>query len=752
MQFPFKLDKFQLDSIDSINGGNNVLACIGTGSGKTVIAKYAISYFLNQGKKVIYTSPIKSLSNQKYAEFKKDFPDLNLGIMTGDIKFNPDADCVIMTTEILRNMLYKEDSLNLNLGCVIFDEVHYINNPERGKVWEESIILLPEDITMVMLSATIKNPEKFANWLNAIKKKKTDLIIKEDRVIPLTHYFYNQNKENEEKETLIEILSSNNVFNGKNYDLILSNFNSNLKKSIKPNYKSLLNPFTTFLKTRNLLPALFFSFSRKNCELYGSSIHISLIDHLEQAQITKIFDTKMHSLDTKYDHMNQYHNTKELLLKGIGVHHSGLIPVLKEIIEILFSKGLIKVLFATETFAVGVNMPTKTVIFTELSKFDDNGLRNLRTDEYMQMAGRAGRRGLDTIGTVIHLNLRNDLLDKNEIKNIMLGSMPEIISKFKLSYQFLLKSIYYKEEGKSIMNFIRNTLLDSENNIDAKNSIVKKEKIIEKLKLLKYDEDTLIDFIKTYKMANIDLIKPKQKKQLNKKLAMFNPIYETIFKYKNEIDQIDNDIHYQTGYIQQTIINMIKMLIECGYLNDNDNYLYMDKTNITVKGLIAMEVNECNELIFTEIIYNGLLDKLDLTDIIGIIACFVSEREKDGEKGKNKMQMDDKILVQVKEISSKLENIEYNNWITIDTDWMINTAFIEPAYMWGQGESILEIYKKIDIYEGNFIKNIIKINKICENIISICKILQNDGLCKKVMQIEQILIRDIVNVESLYIK
>lgn len=740
MDFPFTLDKFQLDAINSINNDRNVLACIGTGSGKTVIAKYAIDYFLKQNKKVIYTSPIKSLSNQKYAEFKQDFPDL--GIMTGDIKFNPEAKCVIMTTEILRNMLYKNNDCSNNdcsdIGCIIFDEVHYINNEDRGKVWEESIILLPNHILMVMLSATIKNPEKFSNWLNSIKDRQTDLIIKEDRVIPLTHYYYIDTD-----NSLLEVLSSNNVFNTINYDKVCKML------PICYNYKSIMGPFITFLKHKNLLPALFFSFSRKNCELYALSVQVPLLDHLEVAEIETIFELKMRSLDHSYSHMTQYHDIKKLLLKGIGIHHSGLVPVLKEIVEILFSKGLIKILFATETFAVGVNMPTKTVVFTELTKYDGkNGLRNLKTDEYLQMAGRAGRRGLDKIGTVIHLCLR-DLLSRSEMVTIMVGSMPEIVSKFKLSYQFLLKAIYYKKDGTSIMDFIGSTLMEQENSDSIGSLIQECSNKNNKLLSIVYDKNILNEYIKIYEQLQLgNLLKIKQRKCLEKKLKEFDNVYFEIYNCIKDINNLNKHIILKQDYIKQTINNMLQMLQECDFISGdidiNEKCDYKNK--ILVKGLVAMEINECNEILFTEMIYSKLLDDLDVPMIVGIIGSFIDEK------------LDDEFTVPISfvNIIGKLENISVRlmdkEYVEINTNWKVNKEFVEIAYIWASGKSIQDIYKISSIYEGNFIKGIIKINKICESLINICSILQNDVLCKKVLQIESLLIRDIVNIESLYIK
>ena len=374
--FNFELDSFQKHAITSIQNNENVLITAHTGSGKTVPAIFGIADSLNKNKKIIYTSPIKSLSNQKLFELKKLFPDV--GILTGDIKFNPDAQCVIMTTEILRNILYQKESQYINISevdKVIFDEIHYINDPDRGKVWEECLILLPKEIILIMLSATIDKAEEFVGWVGDIKEKITNLIPTNKRVVPLEHYFY-QNDE------LIKIVNHEGKM--MNYDLIKKEYN------VLSCFK-MINVFVSYLQSHNMVPALFFIFSRKECEKLAKCVQNTLVSTEEIGEITKIFDYELRNYKKIYEKSPQYHELLRLLKKGIAFHHSGLIPILKEVTEILFSKGLIKILFATETFAVGVNMPAKTVVFPRLTKYSNNNFRFLRTDEYLQMAGRAGR-------------------------------------------------------------------------------------------------------------------------------------------------------------------------------------------------------------------------------------------------------------------------------------------------------------------------------------------------------------------------
>ena len=301
--FPYKLSPFQSKAMTGIKNNNNVLVTAGTGSGKTAVAKYGIACHLLKGNTIAYTTPIKSLSNQKYEELINDFQnkysmergiDISVGILTGDTKINPDANIIIMTTEILRNSLYNlsrtdidkkesdlKDTFIKRLGCVVFDEVHYFNDNNRGKVWEETFVLLPHKVQLIMLSATIDKPEEFANWISKNTGKKTVLSSTKHRVVPLTHHIYHNNE-------LKCILDKNNLFNDKVFD--------NVERKIlqkRHNQTNLLNKSITYLKQKNLLPAIYFSFSRKNCEKFASCISHTLVDHEESSEIIKLFDFYM---------------------------------------------------------------------------------------------------------------------------------------------------------------------------------------------------------------------------------------------------------------------------------------------------------------------------------------------------------------------------------------------------------------------------------------------------------------------------
>jgi len=737
--FGFELDSFQKHAITAIKKNENVLVTAHTGSGKTVPAIFGIADSLKKNKKIIYTSPIKSLSNQKLFELKEKFPDI--GILTGDIKFNPDAQCVIMTTEILRNILYQKESQHINISevdKVIFDEVHYINDPDRGKVWEECIIMMPKDIVLIMLSATIDKAENFASWVGEIKEKVTNLIPTSHRVVPLEHYFY-------QNEEIVKIVTHDGKFI--NYD--------DIKKSYKQiPCSKMINEFIQFIKVRKLVPALFFIFSRKECEKLARCVQKSLVSSEEIGEILKIFNFELRHYKKTYEKSPQYIMIEKLIQKGVAYHHSGLIPVLKEVIEILFSKGLIKVLFTTETFAVGVNMPAKTVIFPKLTKYSNGDFRYLRTDEYLQMAGRAGRRGLDKFGTVIILP-NNELMDLHPLKKMMTGKSPCINSKFRLSYQFLLKILHNKDIDLS--GFIGKSLFSQDNSeqIISLEKQYNEKKSNLNLNLKPEQKDQIIKY--QLELSKAEKLKSNQRKKalgkLNKtktdiiNFEMVNNIYVKYLKQQKEILSLEDQIKYLITFVMEDSGKMIKYLKDTGYIEPETG-------KILLKGIMACEISECNEIIMSEIINRKILDDLEPAEIIGILASFIEEKNNDITTIKQ-LKVTPKmieILENINYITNEFGDHEYNSYIDIGTDWNLYLSFIGPAYDWASGKSIYEIYQSYEeIYEGTFIRNILRIKNIVDNLKNIAEIINNSLLLKKLENLESILIRDQVISESLYI-
>jgi len=870
IDLPYKIDVFQQQAAKAIHSEHNVLLSCATGSGKTVPCLFAIHYYLKKNKRVVYTSPVKSLSNQKFKEFSEKIPDV--GIMTGDIKCNPDAQCVIMTTEILRNMLYKDKAtttattttattttattttattttattttatttaattaattttattttatttattttattLNSSsnnyfdtVECVIFDEIHYINDKDRGKIWEESIIMLPPHIKILGCSGTISEPEKFASWIGDIKKIPIHLIKTLKRPIPLNHYVYVDNIDNisnidnivsddkddkDSKKGMIQIMKED-TFLSKNYSFVYDVYQKKcvdpLTKKVTAKAKNMkyaksqspynLNTFIDFLKKNRYLPSLIFVLSRQRVEEYAAAIQVSLIDHDAKSQIGKVFDSCLSKFGNQYKKLNQYNQVRDLLLRGIGIHHSGLIPVLKEAVEILFSKNLIKVLFATETFAIGVNMPTKTVVFTEFVKPDANNddkinninnTRILKTDEYLQMSGRAGRRGLDSTGTIIIFPIK-ELPNLNEMKTMMTGSVTSINSKFCPGYQFILKCL---ANEKDLWNILGNSLKKRQDKVIEESLTKEKEVRIadyDRLKLLikeKYGED-ILELAKTYnklyqetlpRMIGSMVLKPVKDKNIDNQLTeLSKKVTKTCYKEYLQLLELEElikikDDKASSGEDLDPIFNFLSYL---GYLITDVN----NEWNNTVKGIIASEINDANCILLTEMITENCFDTLSGPEMLGLLAIFIEEPDKNSglsyeEKKYNLPPNLKDAIDKVFDIRDYLEELEekkvLNYNISLDTNWSIYLDFVEIAYLWGNNASIHEIYEISNIYEGNLVKNMLRLQNMAENIIEIFKLHEKHDLANKLEETSKSIIRDIVTNNSLYV-
>ena len=447
--WPFTLDPFQQVSIASIERGESVLVSAHTSAGKTVVAEYAIAQCLKNNQRVIYTSPIKALSNQKYREFAAEFGDV--GLMTGDVTINPTATCLVMTTEILRSMLYRGSEIMREVAWVVFDEIHYLRDKARGVVWEETIILLPDKVRYVFLSATIPNAMQFAEWITKTHGQPVHVVYTDFRPTPLQHYFFPAGADG-----IHLVVDEKGVFREENFNKAMSTIadkqgddpadamarRKGRGKDKKLNKGGTKGPSDIYkivkmIMMKNYNPVIVFSFSKNMCESYALQMsNLTFNETSEKDMVQKVFDSALEMLTEEDKQLPQIQNILPLLKRGIGIHHSGLLPILKETIEILFQEGLIKVLFATETFSIGLNMPAKTVVFTSVRKFDGVSQRWVSPSEFVQMSGRAGRRGLDERGIVIMMI--DEKMEPAIAKEIVRGEQDKLNSAFYLGYNMIL--------------------------------------------------------------------------------------------------------------------------------------------------------------------------------------------------------------------------------------------------------------------------------------------------------------------------
>ncbi|MBD3425807.1 MAG: DEAD/DEAH box helicase [Candidatus Omnitrophica bacterium] len=436
-----KYDPFQQKAIEYINNGFSVIVSAPTGAGKTAIAEHVINDCISAGTRAVYTAPIKALSNQKYRDFTALYGD-KIGILTGDVSINAHAPILIMTTEIFRNKLLSEDPELADYSWVVFDEIHYIDNYERGTIWEESLIFMPEHMKMLALSATIPNINEFAEWIHSIHGKPLKVVEETERPVPL-HLFYQC--ENKFHDHLNRI--KRNMPRGGRKKYYYKRGKRFIKKHhLKPNR---LDTLIKHLEDTNKLPCIYFAFSRRRCEYLAEELdNFDFLDTHEKAEIIELWEGLCERFDLKGEKSAEY--LFPLVERGIAYHHAGMLPTLKEVVERLFTSRLLKVIFTTETFALGINMPARTVIFDELRKFYGRFFSNLKTRDFYQMAGRAGRRGIDKEGFVYsRVNLNRITYD--ELKRVVKGD-PEIVkSRFNASYATII-NLYnrYGEELYSI--------------------------------------------------------------------------------------------------------------------------------------------------------------------------------------------------------------------------------------------------------------------------------------------------------------
>ncbi len=437
------LDPFQERAIRVVDAEESLLVAAPTGAGKTLIAEYAIERCLEQGVRALYTAPIKALSNQKFRDFRALYGD-RIGIKTGDVTINPDAQLILMTTEIFRNTIFESPESFGSVRYVVFDEIHYLDDIERGTVWEESIIFAPEHIRVLCLSATVPNVEVLAQWIRTIRPAtKLHVIVEEKRPVPLRH------------ELFIPGLGLKGLDDLKRMEQgDPRTWFQRIDPDMNPNrWRRWL---IDHLADAKRLPALWFAFNRRECEEFASLVHRPLLDAGEQARMTAAYDDLLARFDIPADATTEH--LRRLLARGAAYHHAGLLPTLKEVVERLFSTGLLKLLFATETFAVGVNMPARTVVFNSIFKFDGRRMGPIKTREHHQMSGRAGRRGIDDLGYVYSV-VEWPHTRAAEVERVIRGRIEPIRSQFNLSYATLLTlwdrlgNRIYAAAEKSFSNF-----------------------------------------------------------------------------------------------------------------------------------------------------------------------------------------------------------------------------------------------------------------------------------------------------------
>lgn len=808
-KFPFPLSDFQKYSIKATVDGHHSLVTAHTGSGKSLPAEFAIEHFVSRGKRVIYTSPIKALSNQKYYDFRTKYPEITFGLMTGDIKMNPDADVLIMTTEILMNYLftYKEDEdkcgvhfqmdIKNELACVVFDEVHYINDLNRGFVWEQCILMLPEHVQIIMLSATIDSPEKFAKWCEKEgSSKEVYLSSTSNRIVPLKHYAFMITNESAFKnikdksqqllirdstDTLMLVKDADGTFNVGNVLRIKKVKNLLDDNQIFVKKPHVLNKLVKHLFDKEMLPAIVFVFSRKNVEHYASQITTPVLE--TDSNIPTIMARECDQIIRRLPnykeivHLPEYVSIVALLGKGIGIHHSGMLPILREIVEMMISKKYINLLFATESFAIGLNCPIRSAVFTSLTKFDGNKMRFLHPHEYNQAASRCGRRGIDTIGHVIHCNNMFELPCDTDYKNILCGSPQTLVSKFRISFQMIINMMLNSSVCKydNFHKFAEQSMLNNELitaiEYEQKCLIAYKNDLEIKMNGVRFSNIPieLCDNVLALKVS-ISMSTNNRRKKLDKEMREYynnNSDLENHLNVYNEYKESEKKYNKQdkycgqlSNYIGTNVKNIISLLMEQKFItiNSDENYEF------TKKGTIASHMSEIHSLVITDaLISTEFFRNFTPEQIVCTLSCFVDIKVPDDYKISSFPINDYLVSECIKNINESVDkyaslekNLEIYSGIQYDDIISYNIAHSILDWCSCANEfeckQLIEtqLYKR-DISIGEFAKAVLKISAITNELIKMCENTNNIELLHKLSGIDNMILKFVTTNQSLYL-
>ncbi len=717
---PFEiLDEFQKEAIRRIREGKNVIVSAPTGTGKTAIIDHIIFEEVPKGNRVIYTGPIKALCNQKFRDFSNLIGSGLVGLITGDEVVNEKAPMLVMTTEVLKNML-QENTVEELPKIVIFDEIHYIADEERGATWEESIVLLPSTVQIIGLSATIPNAEELALWIETIKGRETVVIRHTERAVPLRIFGIT-------KETgLVSFKKARNF---------VERAKSSRRSFHAPSHIEIIGD----LEAKDMLPALYFLFNRKKVESFARELAgiKNFLNNSEKKEVRHFINSFMETCQDEVKPLIE--RVKPILMKGIGYHHAGLIPQVKRLVEMLFERKLLKVVYCTSTFALGVNMPARTVCFDSIVKFDGKEFRPLKNIEFFQKAGRAGRRGIDREGFVI---VRFDPHDHEEIPLYSEDRIEYVESTFKLSYNSVINLII--RESKDRIHKFLNSSFWSFQHEDVKEEL-KKEllELKEKLEQIpefecKYNEDLLIfkkneltELIEREKkklesinreLEKDNLSEKKRKRLLNKRESVVSSILTAEMNLKNiklascefcenrkeckiamkkkrklqaKIKEIEERINFIESYLVREFEGKAKILEELGYIDSDWNAKFPSE---------VLRRLHIEELLTSELVLEGFFDQLDALTLSAVI-CSIG-RDEDRLKGRSKTKVIPKNIVkEVEDISNLIRELELKH-LGYKEHGKINWDIAEAAYLWALGEDIHDIARRTGFYEGDIISAI----------------------------------------------
>lgn len=735
----FDLDPFQIEAASSIEQGRSVLVAAPTGAGKTVVAEFAVYKTMQEPEaKLFYTTPMKALSNQKYNELVSEWGNENVGILTGDVNINSEARLVVMTTEVLRNMLYASSDLLNNLHFVVMDEVHYLADRFRGPVWEEVILHLPKEVKIVSLSATVSNAEEFGDWLQAVRGE-TDVIVSEDRPVPLDQHALVGDK-------LIDLFESGShkTVPRVNPELVrLANTQlraphirgrSTANRRHYSMQHSLLGKIDrkdviTLLDGMHLLPAIFFIFSRNGCDQAVSQVlrsGLSLTSPEEKEIIRDIIENRCHTIPQEDLGVLGFWDWKDSLEKGVASHHAGLLPAFKEVVEELFQRKLLKVVFATETLALGINMPARTVVLEKLEKYNGESRVPLTAGEYTQLTGRAGRRGIDVEGhSVIQWSAQ---LNPEVVAQLASRRTYPLNSSFKPTYNMAVNLIDQFGRQRT-----RDILEQSFAQFQADRAVV------DIARKVKQQEETLSGYAEPMECHLGDFAqysalrrnlsdlekqkdfssraqKEKRNNQLNslRKQLKSHPCHqckdretharwgERWWKLRRETDKLAQQIQSRTGAVARIFDRVCDVLIDMNYLVKDPE---SNELALSPQGERLGNIYGERDLLIAESIRLGLWENLDAPSLAAMACALVFEPRREETLISEHHLPRGKFISALQETQDLWADLqELEEYHKLPGTIPLATGLSKAMYMWAQGNKLDDVLFEADMSAGDFVR------------------------------------------------
>ena len=726
LTFEFEFDPFQIAACHAVEEGKGVLVAAPTGAGKTVVGEFAAYFALQAGKKCFYTTPIKALSNQKYSEFVAKFGEDRVGLLTGDTSINGDAEILVMTTEVLRNMLYAGSNTLTNLGCVVMDEVHYLADKFRGAVWEEVLIHLMESVQVISLSATVSNAEEFGEWLGEVRGQ-TEVIVSELRPIPLFQHVLIGNR-------LLDLFDAPGrinpeVLNREREMTRRASLGRNRRgRFAEPSDRLSRADIIEKLQGESLLPAITFIFSRIGCDAaVKQCLHagLRLTSPEEREEIKR---TALKYTQNIAEEDLEVLNFKEWLTaleRGIAAHHAGLLPSFKGAVEDLFQRGLVKAVFATETLALGINMPARTVVLEKLIKFNGEAHVPITPGEYTQLTGRAGRRGIDIEGNAVIQ--WSPTVDSASAAGLASTRTYPLRSSFSPSYNMSINLIaqFGRERARRSLESSFAQFQADRAVVGLTRQIRKNESAIEEL--VRDSTCHLGDFSeyarlrRSIKEVEVLLSRRDQRKTFDnrqrghmegeladlRKGMKNHPSHgcaeredharlaERAGRLTRENDGLTLRVESRTHVIAKTFDQICRVL---------DHLQYIEGEKPTAQGKILTKIYAESDLLLTESIRRGLLDELNATELLSVVSCMIFEsRSVENLAPKMPSQKVQSTITEIVSLWAALEEIESN--FGVKTQREPDAGFCFISYKWASGNSLNSVLKGTDMSVGDFVRS-----------------------------------------------